>query len=137
MIIGVPKEVKDHESRVGIRMGWRQNQIAVRRGIAARFREHPLAQTVRVIAEITHFVIHRRAGDIEHAADDDSTGFAAGVGIDGLHHVGYSHRAAAPQANGTAVFDTPERFLYSMEHRITVGDTSINKPFSASAFPAV
>ena len=38
-------------------------------------------------------LVHRRAGDIEHAADDDAAWFAAGVSVDGLHHVGYSHRS--------------------------------------------
>ena len=88
---GILDLLHDDVAGVGGGVRRRQDQIAVRRGIAARLGEHPLAQAVGVIAEIAHLVVHRRAGDIEHAAHDDAPRFAAGVGIDGLHHVGYSH----------------------------------------------
>jgi hypothetical protein len=47
---------------------------------------------IGVIAEIAHLVVHRHAGDVEHTADDHAAGLTAGVRVDGLHHVGNSHR---------------------------------------------
>ena len=81
---GVLDLLHDHEARVRLRPGRRQDHVAAERGIAARLAQHQLAQPVAVIAQVAHLVVHRRAGHVEHPADDHPARLAARVGVDGL-----------------------------------------------------
>jgi hypothetical protein len=90
---GVFDLLHDHEPGIRLGMRGRQDEVAVRRRISARFPQHALAQTVGMIAQVAHLVVHRLARHIEHASHDHSAMLAAGVRVDGVHEVRDAHQA--------------------------------------------
>ena len=52
-----------------------------------------VGRLVGVALEVLHLLEHRAARHVDYAADDHAARLAAGVEIDGGHHVGESHRA--------------------------------------------
>ena len=92
---GVLDLLHDHVAGDRVGMGRRQDQVAVRGRIAARFAQHPQAQLVGFILEVAHLLEHRRPGDVEDAADDHPARFAADVRVDGVDDVGDPHRGSS------------------------------------------
>src|SRR5262249_35605189 len=80
----------DHETGVGLGMARRQDQIAVGGGIAAGLAQHAPADVIGMIAKVHHLVEHRAAGNVEDAARDDASRFAARVGVHRGDHAGES-----------------------------------------------
>ena len=76
--------------------GGRQDHVAAERRVAARLAQHQLAQPVAVIAQVAHLVVHRRAGHVEHAADDHPARLAARVRVDGLDDTRQPHGHLRP-----------------------------------------
>ena len=73
----------DHVAGVGLRVGRRQDQVAVGGRVAARLAQHPQAQVVAGVAcRRASCRTSSRPGTSEHAADDHPAGLAAGVGVD-------------------------------------------------------
>ena len=50
-------------------MGRREDEVGTQRGIAAGLAEHQLAQPIAVLGQVAHLVEHRRARDVQHAAE--------------------------------------------------------------------
>ncbi len=82
----------DHEARIGLRGGRRQDEVAAGRRIAARLAKHQSAQMVALLGQVVALLEHRRARHLGHATDDDPARLSAGVRVHGaddpvqLHH---------------------------------------------------
>ena len=83
-----------HDDVAGIGLGVRRRQdhVAAERGIAPGLAQHAPPQAVAVAGQPLRLFEHRRAGDVHHAADDDPSGLAAGVGVDRGDHLRYAHQ---------------------------------------------
>src|SRR5215831_19545787 len=76
----------DDEPRLGLRVGGRQQQVAVRRGISTRLPEHSLAQSVGVPLQVCFLLEHGTARYIEHTTGDHSSWFATCMQVYGGNH---------------------------------------------------
>ena len=88
---GIFDLLHDHVAGLGLRPRGRQDEVAVGGRVAARLAEHPQAEVVAVRLQPMHLLEHRRAGNVEHAADDDPAMFAGRVEVDRLDHPLESH----------------------------------------------
>jgi hypothetical protein len=69
----------------------REDEVAVGGRVATRLAQHAQAQRVAMCPEPRHLVEHRRAGDVDDAAGDDTPMLAGGVGVDRMNEVGEVH----------------------------------------------
>ena len=62
----------------------REHEVERQRRRAAGLEQQQPAQLVALALEVLHLLEHRRAGDVEHAADDDPARLSLGVGVDAV-----------------------------------------------------
>ena len=85
----------DHEAGVRLGVRGREDEVAVRRGIAARLAQHPQPQVVALVAEVRHLLEHRLARNVGDAAHDHPTRLAAGVRVNRLDRRQFRHPGAS------------------------------------------
>jgi hypothetical protein len=76
---------------MGPRIGRGQQEVTVGRGISARLAKHSFAQAIAMLLEIRFLLEHCATRNVEHAAGDYSSWFAAGMKVYGCNHAGETH----------------------------------------------